>query len=390
MYRTRMRAVIWFLFVFVFYLFYDSYFSLFLLFSSVALFLFLAVSTRMYKNKVQISIVAPETIHKRETSECYIEVKNQSLLPIVKVKCRLKIVNSLTNEINHQDVYFSLNGKATEHVYIDVNSYFCGHVKINIEEVSCFDLLGLFFITDYPNVSTETFVLPHLFEVDIELLQNKSKRNEVLAYSSESVGMNSSEILGIKPYVPGDNVKNIHWKLSSKFDELIMKELSETVDYSLLVLLDTSLSNGNSNYNPAVLDAMMEAFLSVSQSLLESGQAHSIGWLDDQLNELQIEEVISQNHLSSFIKRIISVERVEQEKSVLDYYFEQNNHVKFSQIVCITSQHEDIPVDAWAKEAQIITFRCIPLSNYEESTVHKDGIVFTPENVQEDLRQLVI
>ena len=390
MYRTRMRAVIWFLFVFVFYLFYDSYFSLFLIVSSVAMLLFLAFSIRMYKNKVQISIVAPETINKREASECYIEAKNQSFLPIVKVKCNLKIINSLTNEISNQEIYFSLNGKSKERIYIDVKSLFCGNVKMSVETVNCFDLLGLFFTIDYPKVSEEMLVLPNIFDMDVDLFENKSKNNEAFAYSSELVGMNSSEIFGIKPYVPGDNIKNIHWKLSSKFDELIMKELSETADHSLLVLLDTSLSDGNQNHNPVVFDAMMEAFLSVSRALLEGGQSHSIGWLNGKGNELQIEKVFSQNHVLNLIKMIISIERVKQEESALDFYFEKNEHTRFSQIVYITSQQGDKEADMWGRGAQVITLRCVTLSGREESTVNEGGVVFTPESMKKDLRQLVI
>lgn len=388
MYRTRIRAVIWFLFIFVFYLFYDSYFSLFLLVSSIAIVLFLGISTRIYKNKVQILIVAPETVNKREVSGCYIEAKNYSFLPIVKVRCTLNMHNSLTGEKSSQEVYFSLNGKATEHVYVDLKSLFCGNVQISVEMVNCFDLLGLFFTTAYPKSSVEVLVLPNVFDIDLDLFE--SKNNEAFAYSSESVGMNSSEILGMKPYVPGDNVKNIHWKLSSKFDDLMMKEMSETVEHSLLVLLDNSLSDRNQNNDPAIFDAMMEAFVSISRALIDSEQAHSIGWLDGHLNELQIEEVFSDDHLSSLMRMIMKIERNQQGESALDVYYEQNSQINFSQIVYITSHQKDEEVSMWDIEAKVTILRCIALSNHKESTVTRDGVVFTPDSMKEDLRQLVI
>ena len=387
--RTRIFAVIWFLFVFVFYLFYDSYFSLFLLVVSIVMFLFLAISTRMYKNKVQITIVGPETINKNEASECYIEAKNDSFLPIVKVRCSLKMYNSLTGETSNQEVFFSLNGKATEQVYIDVKSVFCGKVKMSVETVHCFDLLGLFYTTDAPKASTEMLVLPNLFEMNVDLFEYKNKNNEAF-YSSELVGMNSSEIIGIKPYVPGDNVKNIHWKLSRKFNDVIMKEMSETVDHSLLVLLNTSRSNRDNNLEPTVCDAMLEAFLSISRALLRDGQSHAIGWLSGHLNEWHIEEVFSEDHLASLIRAIMNMERKEQEESALDLYLQEHEHPRFSQIVYITSQKEDEELVMRGVEAQVTTLRCRILSNHEDNTVKRDSVVFTPESMKEDLRQLVI
>lgn len=383
MYLTRISAVLWFLFIIVFYLFFDSYFSLFLLVTSIAIFLFLAVSTRIYKNKVEFSLVASEIINKGETSECFIEAKNRSYLPIVKVKCDLKIINKLTNEINKQEIYFTLNGKATEQIQIEIKSLFCGHLEISIEKVTCFDLLGLFYTTYATKSSTELLVLPNMFEMNIDLLMNKGISDHNFSHSSHLIGMNSSEIFGIKPYVPGDNVKNIHWKLSSKFDELIMKDLSDFEEHSILVLFDTSLSNDH----PAIYDAMIEALSSVCSALLLKGQPYSIGWINDEINGLQIEAVSEGEYLSNIIKLIMKYGKNHQDQSTIEQNFNSMNaQYRFTQIIYITSSQEDVVV---LDHTQVITLRCVTQMD-EQTIVNGDGVVFTPESIKGDLRQLVI
>ena len=383
-------AVVWFLFVFIFYLFYDSYFSLFILVSSLIILLFLVMSIRLYKHKVQVNLIVPEMVSKMETSQGCIEAKNDSFLPIVKVTCTLRLYNSFTGETRKQDVYFSINGKGMERVYIDLKSVYCGNVRISVESVSCFDLLGLFSTTHYPKASVEMIVLPKLFDMNIDVIQNKSRHNEASAFPNEVAGMNSNEIIGMKPYLPGDNVKNIHWKLSGKFDDLIMKEFSETVEYSLLLLLDNSISGRNRNSDPAVCDSMMEAFLSVSRGLLEVGQAHAIGWLNGASGELQIEEIFSEDQLSGFIRTIMALERKGQEEAAFESYLNKDVQARFSQIVYITSQQSNEEVSMWSGKGRITVLNCIAPTDYKESTNDEYGVDFTPESIQEDLRHLVI
>ncbi len=387
MYRTRIRTVIWFLFVFVFYIFFDSYFSLFLLASSLIIFLFLGISARIYKKKVQFSIIVPDAVHKQETGECYLEVKSQTFLPIAKVRCSLSMYNSLTGETSEQEVHFSLNGKATERVFIDLKSMFCGNIRIRLEKADCFDLLGVFFITEKPEVTADLLVLPNTFDMELELFENKEKNSEAFAYSLEQAGMNNSEILGIKPYVPGDNVKNIHWKLSGKLDDLMMKELSEAVDYSLLVLLETE---GLDRKEAAVSDAMIEAFVSVSKALIENGRTHSIGWFDSKVDDFHIEEVVSMDHLISMVRQILKVERKGREESALSAYFGQSDRLSLSQIIYLTAEQGENRIDAWRTGARVTTLKCASLLDDEESTVDGDGVRFTPDSMKEELRQLII
>src|SRR5699024_12483768 len=53
---------------------------------------------------------------------------------------------------------------------------------------------------------------------------------ESSSYEINNRGTDGLEMFGIKKYSHEDNLNHVHWKLTSKFDELIVKELTETVN----------------------------------------------------------------------------------------------------------------------------------------------------------------
>lgn len=46
-------------------------------------------------------------------------------------------------------------------------------------------------------------------------------------------GSDASEMFDIRDYVPGDDIRTIHWKLSGKTDELIVRQASAPSHYNI-------------------------------------------------------------------------------------------------------------------------------------------------------------
>lgn len=56
-------------------------------------------------------------------------------------------------------------------------------------------------------------------------------------------GTDPSETFSIREYLPGDPIRQIHWKLSQKNDTTMLRELGLPVAEETLLLLDTSASD---------------------------------------------------------------------------------------------------------------------------------------------------
>ena len=89
--------------------------------------------------------------------------------------------------------------------------------------------------------------------------------------SPDRRGSDLTEPFRLREYAPGDSLRQIHWKLSSKLDRLVIREPGMPAARTLLVFWDRS-------GDAAARDAQAEAVFSVCQSLSEQGYAYQLGW----------------------------------------------------------------------------------------------------------------
>lgn len=326
---SRIFSSLWLLFVIVYFFFAESILGLILLIFTFLLVLLLLLNLRTLTNKLSFDLSSDGTIHKHERGELLIHVKNNSWFPVARVQIKLLFENQLTGIQDQLTTYIHVSSKSEEIIRVQLESEYAGLILVSLTEVAYYDFLGIFTkkIKDV-KTSTEIHVLPEYFPVTIELEPSNLGHSNQQAYDADRKGRDGLEIFGIKEYSVDDSLKNIHWKLTSKFDELIVKELSEAVNYTFLIILD--LTAAQRINNPALVDSLVDSFVSLSRGLLDIGYAHSIGWLDRKTNYIHIEEVFSEEHLTSLLRQILSVTSVQSEESVLErfpYVSESYSHV---------------------------------------------------------------
>ena len=69
--------------------------------------------------------------------------------------------------------------------------------------------------------------MPKITPVMIEVgLASRYFQGEAEVYDDKTGGAAVSEVFQIRSFQPGDKIQNIHWKLSAKEDELMVRENS--------------------------------------------------------------------------------------------------------------------------------------------------------------------
>lgn len=113
-----------------------------------------------------------------------------------------------------------------------------------IDEISFFD----FRITDPLHLYTYVYKSSRTFNISV-IPQLENKKYSIFAESfldtenddiSVTKGSLNQELKEIREYRPGDRLQNIHWKLSSKLDELMVKEFQESASRILCILPELS------------------------------------------------------------------------------------------------------------------------------------------------------
>ena len=129
--------------------------------------------------------------------------------------------------------YTSLAGsRKTSKIKAEYQTRCVGNIRMEIAKVWCYDFLGLMALPlsakYWKAMEPETMlVLPRISEVPVMVSrQSRDFAGESEEHSKERGGDDPSEVFQIRDYQPGDKLRSIHWKLSAKTGEMMVRERS--------------------------------------------------------------------------------------------------------------------------------------------------------------------
>lgn len=97
-----------------------------------------------------------------------------------------------------------------------------------------------------------------------------------------TAGTDPYEIRQLRSYQPGDSLRDVHWKLSARTEELLSKQYGGQEAYCARLLLD--LRTARRQMEPWRPDAFRELSAALSAGLLAAGISHLVCWYDDGRN----------------------------------------------------------------------------------------------------------
>jgi hypothetical protein len=312
MFKYRVVYFIVLLASIAFYLFYSGYLSFFTMAAVLLLPLASRVMTMIavHHTRVRFDIKEP-CVGKEEDIVLDIVFENHSIFPIAQAGMTFCCTNSLCGE-SQQDSFFMPVGARTEQAAeYGMKSKYCGKIVMELSSVNCYDYLGIFTLKRKTEAKAEAFVLPQIQPLDIEIDTAVNFYAESNTYSAEKPGDDPSEIFDIRPYRSGDSLKSIHWKLSSKADELMVKEFSMPMDSSVLLLAELMAPTIEA------LDLIVETLISLSRFLLENRISHCVQWYDARNNLLRKSEIKNESDSAELLNAILSAQRYRDEASAL-------------------------------------------------------------------------
>lgn len=141
----------------------------------------------------------------------------------------------------------------------------CGCVKIELRKPRKYDYLGLFRWHLCPRFTQEVLIWPK--PVPVESLP--SLKRYLAARWNPKPGGGFAENYELRIYRPGDNLRQIHWKLAAKTGKLITREPTVPVRGKMAL---TMILSGQ----PEELDEKLGKLLYVSQLLLKQALSHEL------------------------------------------------------------------------------------------------------------------
>lgn len=196
-------------------------------------------------------------------SDCLIAIsgkKNTSIVcPLIRIK--IKAYNSFTN-MHYKGTLFCA-GKISGQALLRQKKLcqHCGNVAVETKSCRAYDLMGIFYIPIKTNKYFEFNVMPQNTNCDTA---PSFEENTIIGYKPKSGGI--ADFYELAEYQHGDSIRSIHWKLSSKLDQLIVRKPYEPVYSQPAIKLELT---GNCEEN----DNILARFLFACLALLDNGRS---------------------------------------------------------------------------------------------------------------------
>lgn len=318
----------------------------------------------LLRKKVSICLIAPGVAEKNKPFSLLTQLESETRLPFGKTVMWLQLTNAVTGETQKKRIAFRSRGEWT------LQSAYCGCIECRATGVWCYDLFGILPARIPCKAKKRIVVMPDTFPVETETVLTRSNQDDCLEYAPDKKGADRTETLQIRDYVPGDPLQQIHWKLSSKLDRLIVRDPAQPVDRELMVFLEQS----DEARTAAQADALMEAVVSVCQALNEAGQPFRLAWNEDVIVSYDIS---NKDQLPEAVSAILKARRVTTGISGSSLYQKTKGNADVGAVLYFCSAISDDPFPG----ARTKVFLCGEGGG-------ENVTAFSPENMSDVLRNL--
>lgn len=204
------------------------------------------------------SVLSRSVVQRGEDVTLEVTVSHRGWLPVAP----LKLVLHATPDAPERTLYLSEDSGRSQRLRLPFHAAHIGPSHPGVRSVTVEDLFSIFSVTKTPAAAGgELLVLPVPFEVEPLSYATGDSGLETLARAREDV-TNPSDVRG---YQPGDAMKKIHWKLSLRKQELLVRRFEEPELPDTLVLLDCSAPPelGHREAEADMRDALLETAAAV-------------------------------------------------------------------------------------------------------------------------------
>ena len=211
---------------------------------------------------------------KGNSVEMGLTFSNRFYVPSGRAKVTLQVENTLTGEHWEEILRFTASGQPIR-VTHKLTAPACGQVECRLKKGWVCDYAGLFSLPLF--IGRKAPFLPVLFypavhPAKLDLEKPDTPSGEEDGMFAPRPGEDPSELFGLRDYRQGDRASRIHWKLSEKTGQTLVKELGLPVEKRPCYLLEINGSGEES-------DALLDVFCTLSARMAEQGIPHQLAFL---------------------------------------------------------------------------------------------------------------
>ncbi len=211
-----------------------------------------------------------------------------------------------------------LEAKGTAQFFTHIKSLESGSYHFERAKVRLYDPLSLFWTGKKFILSERIDVMPPIYATGVLVSEPvRHFQGESDIYDNLRGGDDASETFQIRPFRKGDKLKDIHWKLSAKEDEWIVRENGQPLACAVVLFLDFSDAGKKLESDT---DDMISLAASISFALSEAKCPHYISWYAGTEKDIVRIRVDDEEGLYLFLNRMFTECFADETHDLLEEY----------------------------------------------------------------------
>lgn len=163
-------------------------------------------------------------------------IRNKCILPMPFAEAILILPDKYGEKCEETRFIFTLLPFSSRQIERSIEFAFRGEWNIGIKCIYVYDFFRAVRIRLPVNCSADVFVMPRNLTLDSS--RRPHTDSGLSGETRHFSGSDNTEPEDIRPYTPGDSKKAIHWKLSTKSEDIIVKQYADDTSCVSVVLCD--------------------------------------------------------------------------------------------------------------------------------------------------------
>lgn len=240
-------------------------------------------------------------------------IQKRSIFPFKKVEVVIRYKGHFDEKEKRIKRKIELKDGRKQSEILEIGELGCGYYDFVIENIVLYDMLAFSNIRLKHKYSPlRVLVLPEIKDREIQLSEVAHIPLNGECFVEEAAGKTDMDLYEIREYQEGDSLKRIHWKISSKQEELMVRQEASPSSLELCLFLDLCKSV---DIRQVLEDAMSNAY-----ELSRMGYSFSFIWIETEGVHknacLRKERIDRQEDIEQCIIRLMEYPLYERTKEV--------------------------------------------------------------------------
>ena len=217
--------------------------------------------------------------------EFHLQAQNTGIFPMPYLRLKWHFTDAFQNKISLPDYCFSLNARKTSVLSGTISNDYYGKFHLQANKVRIYSFTHLLSLPVACKAKADILFYPSPFVIPIQLSEGiRFFSAECDGFEEIIPGTGSYHTSDIREFLPGDKLRQIHWKLSARTDQLLVKETGRPKGFPVLLFLEKGKSDKKAS--PSQYSTFLQYAASLSYSFLYYGCNHFVVWYNEKEHAL--------------------------------------------------------------------------------------------------------